>query len=1229
MTQANTVQHPSAAPVDSYVGFAGFPPLVGLHSMHEAATTGLSVGESVARLKRLHWSLKKLHAETVRGVTPRLRRCFGVLLIVGFLAVNGFADVNGKIFGSVTDKTGAVLVSATVTATRFETGERKSVTTDSSGNYSLLALPPGQYNVEVQSTGFQAYVQRGIKVDVNSALQLNVVLALGSIESKVVVDASALSVEVTNTQLGDVVGGRTMEELPLNGRVYTDLLGLQPGVVPVSSGIFDSIGTSASASVETGNVSINGQRESANGFMVNGGNIEQARNNAAAIIPNLDSIAEFRVITNNVDAEYGHYAGGLVSVVTKSGTNELHGSAFEFLRNTALDARNYFDTQRGIFRRNQFGGTFGGPVLRDKLFFFVDYQGDRELHGISGGIVPVPTKDQRNGNFSDPSIASTLTGSVSSLYWAGVLSNRLGYTVTSGEPYYGPLCTSSAQCVFPSGIIPQASFSSAAKGLMQFIPVANQGTGIFVGSGNNWDTSANQGGIRIDANTGFGTISGYYSIYDSSLIRPYGANNVPGFPNQDSSHPQLINISDTKSFGSTTVNEARVTVVRYVSWVNNPLSGLGPKLTSFGFPSGVPGAIGPADPRVEGVPTLVFNNFTQGIPQFDYRQFQTSPQFLDNFSKVKGKHTIRTGGEYHYTRFRQLLPESAANGLFTFSGAETGSDFADYLIGAPVSFLQSSDLDYDNRKNYFGVYGQDSWRVRPNLTVNYGLRWDLIQNWYEKNNETSDTFIVGEQSKVYPTAPLGFVFAGDPRPGGGKIPRTVSNTPYHNFAPRIGIAYSPSADSGILHRLLGGPGTTSIRAAYGMFYADNGGYQAYLIQGAPPFVAVWSSPAPPVFETPYIDRTTGLVRQSPPFPYVPPPPGTTTNINWELPLNGVPVWNIHNRTPYAEDYHLTMQRQFGPATVLSLGYVGSQGHALMDEKESNPGNSQLCLSLSQPSEVAPGTPTCGPFGENSVYTRAKGTIVNSTRGPLGANFVSNPYFQTIGNSNYNSLQLSLRHTSGRLTFEAGYTFSKSIDDASDERDVVLNPYNQALSRALSSFDIPHSFEISYNLLLPIDRLGRNGWQRVTGGWRLAGITRFTSGLPVQLVEWGDDRGLVGEFFGYLDTPVYHGAKLHLTNPRSGQPYFDTSAFSAERLGVLNTSNRRFFHGPGIANFDLSLLKDTKLSERVSAQFRAEFFNVLNHAQFLNPNGNFVSSTFGMVLGARDPRIGQVAVKILF
>ena len=1157
------------------------------------------------------------------------KRCFGLLLIFGLCSTCSRADTNGKIYGMVTDPSGGMIVSATVTVMQLETSEQKTVQTDAHGNYSLLALAPGDYNLQVQSTGFQTYVKEHIKIDVNSAIQINVAMALGSAQSKVIVAADALSVEIANTQLGDVIGGRTMENLPLNGRSYTDLLGLQTGVVPVSSGIPDTIGVSASASAESGNVSVNGQRESANGFMVNGGNIEQARNNGAAIVPNLDSIAEFRVITNNVDAEYGHYAGALISVVTKSGANEFHGSAFEFLRNTALDARNFFDTQRGLFRRNQFGGTLGGPVLRDKVFFFIDYQGTRELRGISGGKIPVPTLDQRNGDFSSPAMASTLTGSVSSIYWASVLSQRLGYPVTSGEPYYTAGCASSSQCVYPNATIPQATFSSAAKGLLQYIPTPTLGQGAnFVGSSNNWDTSANQGGIRIDANTRFGIFTGYYAIYDSSLIRPYGANNVPGFPNLDTSHPQIINLGHTKSFGSTAVNEFRFTVVRYVSWVNNPLQGFGPKLTSLGFPAGVPGGIVPADPRVEGVPTLLFNNFSEGIPQFDYQQYQTSPQCLDNFSKVTGNHSIKVGGEYHYTRWRQRVPEADANGLFQFTGSETGSDFADYLIGAPTLFLQSSDLDYDNRKNYIGVYGQDSWQIRPNLTLNYGLRWEIIQNWYEKNNATSDTFIVGEQSTVYPTAPTGFVFAGDPRPGGGKIPRTVSNTPYNDFAPRIGIAYSPSADHGPLKWLLGAPGKTSIRAAYGVFYSNNGGYQAYLIQGAPPFVAVWTSPAPPLFETPYVDRTDGVIRQSPPYPYVAPKPGSTANINWELPLNGVPVWNIHNRTPYAEDYHLTIQREFGPATVLSVGYVGSQGHALMDALESNPGNSQLCLGLSNASQVMPGTPTCGPFGENTVYTRPDGSTVNGTRGPLGPNFVSNPYYTTIGNSNYNSLQVSLRHTSKRLTFEAGYSFSKSIDDASDERDFVLNPYNQALSRSLSSFDIPHSFEVSYNYLLPLDLVGHNRWQRLTGGWRLAGITRFASGLPVQMYET-DDRGLVGEFFGNLDTPLYNGAKLNITNPRSGQPYFNTSAFSLETLGVLNTTHRRFFHGPGINNFDLSLLKDTRISERISAQFRAEFFNVFNHAQFINPSGNISSTSFGMVLSARDPRIGQVALKILF
>ncbi len=969
-------------------------------------------------------------------------------------------------------------------------------------------------------------------------------------------------------------------------------------------------------------MSINGQREDANGFMVNGASVEEARNNGASTIPNLDSIGEFRVITNNVDAEYGHFAGGIISVVTKSGTNEFHGDAFEFLRNTDLDAKNFYDVKRGVFRRNQFGGTFGGPVIRDKLFFFVDYQGTRELRGLSSGLVPLPSTAQRSGDFSaDPSL---LSGNVNGPYFASVLSQRLGYSVNAGEPYYTPGCS---PCVFPNGVIPQNVFSPAAKGLLPFIPVPNQGSNL-VTSSNNQDSTDNRGGIRIDGNTRFGAFSLYYFIDDSTLQKAFGTNNVPGFPTAVTAHPQQINVSDTKTFGPTAVNEFRFNLTRYVGGADLPTAGVGTKLSALGFQEGGAGGIVPAAPTLEGVPSIGFNNFSIGLPGVVYQRYETPPEVIDNFSKVTGDHTLKMGGMFQYLRFHQRFPIVGGNGFISFTGSETGSDFADFLLGAPSSFVQESTLDYDNRKKYAGFYGQDSWRVKSNLTVNYGVRWDIIPNWIEGRNQTSDTFIAGEQSTVFPTAPKGLVFAGDARPGSGKIPQTVSRTPLGNFAPRIGIAYSPSADSGLLAKILGSSGKTSIRAAYGIFYTNNEGSQVYSITGAPPFAEFYVSPVPSLLERPYVNRSDGAIHPAP-FPFTPAQPGSS-NFDFSpfLPLSGFPVWSIHNRTPYAEDYHLTVQRQFGSATVLSVGYVGSQSHALMTGVDANPGNPALCLGLSNPAQVAPGTATCGPFGENGVYTRADGTVVNGTRSPLGANFGDNLYFQSIGNSNYNSLQTSLRYSSERLSFLAAYTYSKSIDNASGARTSIVNPLNYRLSRSLSAFDVPHSFVVSYDYRLPIDIWAGNRYRRLTAGWQLAGITRFTSGLPITLSE-SDDRSLLGITTQPLDTPNYLGGVLSFErNPRTQQPYFDVTKFTQETLGHTGTASNRFFHGPGLNNFDLSLIKDTNITERISAEFRAEFFNVFNHAQFYNPSGN-INGNFGIVTSARDPRIGQLAVKILF
>jgi hypothetical protein len=426
-----------------------------------------------------------------------------------------------------------------------------------------------------------------------------------------------------------------------------------------------------------------------------------------------------------------------------------------------------------------------------------------------------------------------------------------------------------------------------------------------------------------------------------------------------------------------------------------------------------------------------------------------------------------------------------------------------------------------------------------------------------------------------------------------------------------------------------------------MYYTAIEALTIGILAGNAPFGITYSSPAPPLFATPFITASTGQ-NQGQPFPAALVTRGASSsnpnsNVDWSQyePISGIPGYAATNRIPYVEEYMLSIDRQLGANTVLSASYVGTQGHRLLVLVEANPGNPALCLSLSQMSEVASGSPTCGPFGESNVFTTASGQVIDGTRGPLGSNFGSDTSQSTIGKSNYNSLQLSVHHTSGRLELSAGYTYSKSLDDSSNLGEEV-NPINPALSYALSSFDIRHNFVVSYNYKIPFERLFHSS-NRWTQGWELSGITHFSTGLPVTLVDYGDNSLLGAEPNGInnygVDEPDYAGGPLNLNhNPRNGQPYFDPAQFSQNALGTPGTARRRFFYGPGMNNYDMALLKNLSLSESRSLQFRIEAFNVFNHAQFFGPqsvNGNIGSSSFGEVVSADAPRLVQLGAKFFF
>jgi hypothetical protein len=1167
-------------------------------------------------------------------------------------------SVAGRIAGTVRDQSGGVIAGAMVTVTNTAQGTQNKTITDARGLYTFPSLPVGRYDLKIEAADFKPESRTNLVVDINSALQIDIVLTLAQVSQEVTITENSatapVTVETVSTQVGEVVTAAQITEVALNGRSYTDLLALQPGIVPVTTQTPDSIIMSGvttaiapSGVLNAGNQSISGQREDANGFIVNGGDVKELMNGGTLVVPNLDSIAEFRVLTNNFDAQYGNYSGGVITVVTKSGTNALHGSGFEFLRNTALDARNFFSPERSFFRQNQFGGTLGGPVKKNQLFFFADYQGTRQSQGVDTGLIPVPALADRTGNLINQADAITATiapdGSckvhcVSGPYLASLLSKNLGYTVNAGDAYYTPGCVR-PQCVFPNAVIPQSAWSAPTTHLLQYIPRPNLGDATFTTGSQGKILRDDKGSFRLETNSQrFGTLSGYYYVDDYNLNNPYpvgqGGANVPGFNAFNIGRGQLATISHTKAFGTSMVNELRVSLMRNVNTIGQPQGGVGPSLASQGFVTGVgtPGIV-PLAPNIEGVENVVFNAFSIGVPITNLAQANNTFSLMDDFSLVKGAHTWKSGFQLSYEQVN-VKPDATYNGTFLFTGSETGSDFADFLLGVASGYNQADSEAYYPRHKYVAAYLQDSWRVKPNVTFNYGVRWDLMQYWSEKYNQVP-TVIPGEQSQVYPTAPASLVYATDPG-----VPRTL--VPQRNkFAPRVGIAYSPSKENGLIGKLIGKPGKTSVRAGFGLFYSVIQGNTIGIDEPQPPYGLSYTSPGEPLFATPFITAPDGRAHVNP-FPLNFPPLNATArhpnpNIDFSpfLPQAGMDAPPPSNTYPYNENYFLSIEREVAPNTVLSVGYVGSQAHHLLVIHSANPGNPSLCLALSNPNAVAPGSATCGPFGEDNTYTTSQGQVIQGTRVGLGPSFSNDMFISSMGNSTSNALETSLRHTGEKLDVMVAYTFSKSLDQSSALSDPV-DPYNFRRTKALSAWDLTHNLVTTYRYALPFDRF----FGRVRGladGWTLSGIVRASTGLPVTLHSDGDNSLLGSVPNGVnnhsIDLPDYNGAPLRINgNPRNGLTYFDTSAFSINALGTPGTASRRFFHGPGATNFDLALIKSINLPGERSAQFRLEAFNAFNHAQFFGPSavdGGITTRLFGHVVNAAPPRLVQLAVKVNF
>jgi len=1097
-------------------------------------------------------------------------------------------STGGRIRGTVTDQSGATVAAATVVITNQANGSQRDTQTGTNGEYIFLEVPVGTYEIEVNQTGFKKYLRRGISVDLNQIVSADLVLQVGTATETIEVTGAPPLVDTTSTQLGAVVNERAVSQLPLAQRDAYQLLQLQPGVQ--SQVGLDSVYGSDRAGV----VSVNGGRGRDNNFMVNGGDGNDQFAGLPAIQPSPDAIAEFRVLTNTFDAEYGRNSGAVVNVVTKSGSNDIHGSLYEFFRNQSLNAKGFFDTSKLDYLQNQFGATLGGPIKKDKTFFFVTYEGDRIRRGTSGDVVSVPTDAERAGDFSaGPTFSGTLTN-------ANIINSRPGCLSALGRN--SPIADGTAYSdIFSStNQIPVACMDPTAVDLLnRFVPHANAGVGLFQGVPLGHEDS-DQVTLKIDHElTKNQRLSGYYYIENHFLEKPFarfqsGGANLPGFGDLTDERIQQLNISHSWTLGATAVNEARFTFFRegqgtflhpqHTNLVQDSCATV-PTANCFADPTNPDLGIHPGlGASREGVPFVnisggfnLGNNFEGELPQTG-----DTYQWSDNFSKTIGRHDLKFGGDIRYQRFDQTLFFDVSGQYFYFGGGPNDPGFTDlfpnYLLGVPDEYGQGSAQEELVRSKSFYLFAQDSWKIKPSLTLNYGLRWELNTPLADAGKKVQ-TFRPGQTSTIYPcqlsagqiaafenlgvvnpdcantgVTPVGLVVPGDKG-----VPNGLSETYYKSFAPRIGVAWSPGATSGFWHNLFGGPGKSTIRAGFGIFYNPVEQLVLEQFSAEPPFggsTFVFNTQ----FNTPFLSQDGSTAFPNPFNGILNPPRGQP--VDWSLfrPILLFGQAAKNPRTQYAEQYNLTFQREVAKNMVATVSYVGRQGHRLLASQDLNPGNPRTCLDLQALSDsTGNANLACGPFFADTAYSfvlpagqqfhmpyisgpTAGGTntpcpMANAPAGctvtgaaggtpitlvglrpyssPLCDPFTGNGCPQdgidvfssiftqnTIGNSAYNGLQASLeKRFSHGLQFEAAYTFGKSIDNSSTFENLV-DPVDPRRNRSLSLFDARHRFVFSYYWELPVPKFeGFKG--KVLNGWAVSGITTFQSGFPIRITEQDD------------------------------------------------------------------------------------------------------------------------------
>jgi Carboxypeptidase regulatory-like domain len=1100
----------------------------------------------------------------LRSSVAFVKRFAGVALVAASIAIwmgpslhgQGF----GKIVGAVTDPQGLGVPGARVTVTEAATGLQTNTTASQDGLFTLPALRPTVYNLTVAAEGFKTFVQSGITLRADEAVTVSAALQLGASAEKITVTEDAVQVDTATSTLGQVVDTRRVVDLPLNGRNAAALTVLVGGVVAAPNDSSDQGQTKTFPVVVT--ISANGSRANVTNYMLDGGNNVDEYTNVNLPFPFPDALQEFSVQTSNYSAQYGQNAGGVVNVVTKSGTNELHGDAFEYLRNREFNARNYFAKTVDPLKRNQFGFTLGGPVYipsvykgQDKTFFFFGYQGTilREMTGANSAFVPTQANEQ------------------------GIFSS------TVYDPKTSPLIP------FPNNTIPTSRFDPASAAFLKDIPVG-------VGNGLIYyqkpvRQNFNEEVARVDHQIGTkDRLTGRYYRDRFDNVGIVDTTNLLTYADEALNLVQNGLFSETHTFSPSVVNVFTLNYAREADQRGAPAGT--PSVADFGV-----NIWQPPDKALQSISVSGFFS----IGDNPKARFTRNNWTLNNdLHWIKGNHTLAFGFHGEISRM-DIDSQFQEPGAFTFTADTTNSAVASFELGYLRTLTQGSGQFFNNRNQFIGLYATDSYRVTKRLTLNYGLRWDPFFPWKELKHRITQfnptNYYNGVISSVYSNAPKGLLFPGD-----SGMPENGVNSSYKTFEPRAGFAWDVTGD-----------GKTSLRGGAGVFYDSRmmAGFMNAVTTNTPfsPTVSITTPQGP--FSNPYQGITN-------PFPTPVPIP---KNVAFPLPVVVVSLDPSGTyKVPATYNWNLTVERQIAKDWMVRIAYVGSHSSHVATSLQENP----------------------------AVYT--PGSTLGTDARRIFQSFSGITFDSQAVNGHYNSLQTGFeKRLSQGFTILANYTWSKAMDNLPFNQSVTgpgpnasgtaypwYFPKADGLDYGRADFDRTHRFVISYVWQLPDFRGTRTAVRQIIGGWQLNGVFQAQTGLPLTVTA-GQDRSLTG--LG-VDRAVVVGPALgagacgaaapcvNYLNPASFQMP-PTAATASPYIASFGDFGKGAISGPGAMTWDIGMFRSFKFRERLNLQLRGEFFNVLNRANFNNPTTTVSAGGFGSISGAGDPRIGQLALKLLF